>query len=405
MIEELFEGCLSIDPSQQTAEDFMGPSSPIPTSKGIILFADDSERPIQLVTAANIRRTVIARLFGYDLSKITKRTNIAQITHKICYYRCYNDFKISLKYYQIARALYPNSYKEILTLPKQAYIKIDPTAKWPFFSLIDKPMKLDTEKIFGLFPSRKAAGQFIQILQSAFDLCQRPGLINAGQKAQSCPYLQMSNCPAPCVGRTSRTEYLKQVESAILAAQGNLDESKNRLQNCMLSLSEQRAFEKAQAIKKQLQQLELLAKEAYRWTTELSKLTILHIDMSAKIADKDRRKKIQTYSAFLIRSGTIFELPDFTLEKIEEFHKSLLAQLSLAIDHIEPIQLSEQLSIIGYRLYRSTPAGIWLDCSSIQQPPSAKQIKMSICKKIESTTRNSQNGITNKTAIDDNANC
>lgn len=375
MITELFEDCLHINPSRQITEAL----KLLPTCKGVILFTDDDDRPIQLLTAANIRRSGAVRLFGQPLATGRKRANISEIVRKICFCKCYNDFRTRLRHYQIARVLYPDSYRKIVALGRQSYVTINLDSKWPFFSLAGKfvlSSKVTTKaaKVFGPFPSRTAAGGFIQILQDAFGLCQRPKLIESGQKAVSCAYLQMDSCPGPCVGKISKEEYLEQINKAIWAAGGSMEEQKTKLQNRMEVLAEQREFEQAQAVKKQLDRLVLLAKEDYRWTRELSELTILHIDRSAKIVVEGKRKKVQRYSAFLIRSGHIIEFDDFVLENIGGFYKSLLEHLTRPVIGVEPKQLIEQLSLTAYFLYRSKPPGVWIDLKEPESPPGPEEL-------------------------------
>jgi excinuclease UvrABC nuclease subunit len=379
MFDALFDDCLQINLAQQ-ASDVL---KPLPTCKGVLLFTDDNNRPIQLLIAANIRRMASCRLFPQKAITVSKCTNISGIARKIYYFSCYNDFKSALKHYQIVQVVYPHSWREAVTFPKQSYVRIETTAKWPFFSLTDKASVSNKEKLFGPFPTRKAAGDFIQILQNAFALCQRPTLIETGQKAVSCPYLQMDSCGAPCVGKVSRPEYLRQVTNAISAASGNIEAQMEKLQNHMRRLARQRAFEQAQAVKKQLTQLELLNKREYRWTMELSGLAILHIDRSVKIAVEGRRRKIQTYAGYLITAGQVAELGEFTIDEPGEFYKSFIEKLAEPANLKDSKQLTERLSLLAYHLYRSRPAGIWIDCSDKQHTLGIEEIRNAVCKRFD----------------------
>ncbi len=380
MTTELFEGCLRINPARQRLEMLLEPE-PLPAKKGVLLFADKDDRPIQLLIAANIRRTAAAKLFPQDPAAVKKHANIASITRKIYYLCCYNDFKCLLKHYQIAKTLYPDSYTKIITFPRQSYVKITPGAKWPFFSLTDKPSISKTENFFGPFPTRRSAGQFIHILQNVFGLCQRPGLLESGKDTSSCTYLQMNSCPAPCIGKTSRSEYLNWIEDAVAAAKGNLRRQKEKMLGQMKKLAEQREFEQADIVKKSIRQLEKLNKETYRWTTEITKLSVLHIDRSAKIKIQGKRKKEQTFSAFVIRSGYIFELADFTLDNADAFYKSFMQCLTEPAFGLSGEQLSDQLSFLGFSLYRSKPAGVWINCSFGLEVPACEEIHNTICRR------------------------
>jgi len=123
-------------------------------------------------------------------------------------------------------------------------------------------------------------------------------------------------------------------------------------------------FEKAQLVKKQIAQLGTLAKTAYKWTGQLSQLTIVHIDKSAKINIEKQRKKELTYSAFVIRAGQIAELADFTIEQIDGVRQSIKEQLAQPVKTIGPERMAEQLSLVAYFLYRSRQGGLWLNLSA-----------------------------------------
>lgn len=378
-LEELFEGSLQINTQTQTPKALTG-NEGLPTAKGVLLFADEFDVPIQLLIAANLRRTAIARLYSQADDPISKRTDIAGITRKIYYTPCFNDFKSLLTYYYICRDIYPDSYKEALRLGKVSYVKIDMSAKWPCFVREEKSFLRANEKKFGPFPTRRSAAEFIEILQTAFLLCQRPRLINSKQKAASCPYLQMKCCPSPCVGNISRDEYMEQINAAVSAGSGNTQKQAGILKIRMTELSQKMEFQEAQEAKKQLLQLKKLNDRSYIWTHDLSEWSVLHIDKSAKIKSESKRKKEQTYSAFFIRNGDICQLDPFTLDSVQQLSNRLLDVSSESIKNEDIDSNNELMSLTAFSLYRSKPAGVWIDCSSGYIPP-ADQIVKAICER------------------------
>jgi excinuclease ABC subunit C len=376
---ELFESSLQIDTRTQTPKALTG-SEGLPTAKGVLLFADGSDVPIQLLIAANLRRTAIARLFSQTDDAISKRTDIAGITRKIYYTSCFNDFKSLLTYYYICRDIYPDSYKQALRLGRVNYVKIDMSAKWPCFVHEKRSFLRANEKTFGPFPTRRSAAEFIEILQNAFLLCQRPRLINSKQKAASCPYLQMKCCPSPCVGNLSRDEYMEQINAAVSAAGGNTKKQAEGLKIRMTELSQKMDFQEAQEAKKQLQHLEKLNHPSYIWTHDLSEWSVLHIDKYTKVKLKGKRKKEQTYSAFFIRNGDICQLDPFTLDSAEQLSNRLLELSSELIKNKDIDSTNELMSLTAFSLYRSKPAGVWVDCSG-KHTPTTDQIVKAICEK------------------------
>ena len=364
MWQELFEGCLQVNPTEQTADVLVTPPSAVPTCKGVVLFCDADDKPVQLLIAANIRRLAKNRLFPPEPERVGKRADIRRIVRRIYYLCCYNDFRSMLRHLEIARTIYPDSWRKSVALPKPWFVKINPMEAWPNFSATNKAVVNTDVRYFGPFPTRKSADKFIAALRSAFGLCQRPDLVDSRQKAATCPYLQMKTCPAPCVGRTGRSETASQIANAVSAASGEGRRHIETARRQMMHLAEDRQFEQADMAKKRLESLEVLLKDDYRWTTDLSKLAILHIDRAAKIAPAEGKRKVQSYAGFLITADRIVELDDFTLDDIEKFYASFTDSLKEPVESSAGGPMAEGLGLAAYFLYRRNTPGLWINASA-----------------------------------------
>ena len=140
----------------------------------------------------------------------------------------------------------------------------------------------------------------------------------------------------------------------------------------MHQLSENLNFEKAQTVKKQLDNLNILQRKDYRWLSNINSLALLHIDNSAKIRIPKQKGKVQTYAAFLIMAGEISELGDFKIENVPALYLSIKEHLYASMPSCtKPDVIAEKLSIAAYYLYRSSSPGLWLKCKEIG---SARQI-------------------------------
>ena len=374
-ISSLFEGCSAIDQTRHRDEIF----KELPTSRGLVLFADSAGKPIQLLCAANIRRTAKARLIADPEEILPKRkTSIADITAEIYYLNCFCDFSTSLKYYEIAKTLFPDSYTDLLAFGKCSYLKIDTSLDWPCFSITDRAVIDNNKKVFGPFYSRKSAADFLCALQDAFLLCRCPNLIAKSEKAKSCPYFQMQLCLRPCTGGTDRSGYLEQITSAIRAIE-NIDEQSRILKDQMRLFSEKLNFEKAQIAKKQLDALTFLTEKKYRWVTALDSLAVLHIDKGAKVKIPKQRTKVQSYSVFLTKACGIIKLGDFTIDQMPTLYDLLKENLSAPPTSFAN---AEELAIAAYYLYRNNPPGLWLNCKEIT---SAYEITKEITQKFLGT--------------------
>lgn len=385
--EEFFDGSLDIDPHLKR-DQALAHLVTLPSCKGVILFADSENRPVQLLIAANIRRTARARLYTEEIESPSKRPEITSIVKHIFYQCCYNDFKAALFHYTIAKKLWPGNYADVISFPKLSLVKINPSAKWPCFSIVSSASASNDEIVFGPFQSRKSATEFVNALENAFSLCHRPELASNPVKAASCPYLQMENCPAPCVGKISRDQYQRQIENAISAASGNIEQAGTELNKKMERYCGELEFEQANQVKNQIEQLNLIARYPYKWTGRLDDLAVLHIDLSKKVKIKGKRKKTQTLAAFLITTTGIHEFAEFDLGGIENFHKLLSKELiafSMPSAGDKRKTCAEKLVLLCSFLYRSKPAGIWINCSpnSDREIPDANKLAWMIKKRFE----------------------
>jgi len=357
---ENFENCLEI-PSGGFPSDFF---IQIPAERGIILFADSAGKPIQLLTAASLRRVARSRLLADTRVSQGRRADIKTVTAKIYYTRCYCEFRSLLACYKAARQIFGADYKDHISLGRMWYLKIDPKAKWPHFSIVERPKGGYSEKIFGPFVTRKSALQLAGELEEAFGLCKKVDYLTNPQKAKSCPYLQMGVCSGVCASRISRQEYLKKIESS-LAAIENYPETKKQLTCLMQNLSRDLEFEKAQWIKRRMERLSILQKEDYRWIAQIDSIEIIHIDASGKIKLPGQRKMAQTYSAFLIDANGIKDFGDFVIEDLPKIFK-LIQKARHRKGKLSYEELSDLFQLAGFYLYRSNSPGLWADAKTIE---------------------------------------
>ena len=372
--EGLFDANQLIEPAGMPEQ----PLSGVPSCRGVLLFADADARPVQLLTAANLRRTAIARLYpDKPADALSRKADITAITRSV-HWRCsHNPLRTSLDYLRIARTLYPDTYRTLLNIAPPNCIAINMSADWPDFRLSHSASPAGAATTYGLFPSRKSAAEFIAILRDAFGLCRRSDLIDSPDKAAACPYLQMTDCPAPCVGRISRDEYLQRIGEAVAAARGEMDAAEARLQAEMQGRAAAMQYEHAAAARQRLERLRGLKADAYRWVAPLRELAILHIDRSARVRRPGAAKAVQTYAAFLIRGGPLIDLGDFAIDGIPALRARLTDALAQPPITPEPLVAADQLAVVAYHLFRSRPQGHWLKAT--ESLPSGDAIRQLLC--------------------------
>jgi excinuclease UvrABC nuclease subunit len=356
--EELFENSILLDNNPPN----------LPNSAGFVLFADSQDKPIALLTTANIKRTTKNKLA--EKIEPTKRADLKSITAKIYYTICPCKFRMAIKHFDAVKKIFGQNYKDHITLVLPWYIKIDLSEKIPFFSITKKPTFKKQEKVLGPFPGQKSATAFLKTIEDAFRLCRKSELVNNPVLAASCPYLQMDACAGVCAGKISPQDYQVIINDAFEAGV-NPAGAIERFQNEMQTAAKELKFEKAAELKKKIDKLSVLNKQSYRWTGELKNLKIVHIDKSFKVKPfdcaqgrpKDSKKKVQTYAVFVINVFNIIDLGDFTLENPDSIYEAVTKNLCDSPKETGD-ETIERFSIVSYFLYRTKPSGLWRNVSS-----------------------------------------
>ncbi|MBN1787567.1 MAG: hypothetical protein JW806_04150 [Sedimentisphaerales bacterium] len=375
--------------------------SDLPTSAGLILFADSQDRPILLLACANIRRNAKNKLA--EQIEPTKKADLKSITAKI-YYKTYPcKFRLAIAHYQAVKQIFAKNYKDYITFVWPAYITVNLNDKIPSFSITKKPALAKGTKILGPLPGQRQAGVFLKALEDAFRLCKRNDIVSDVEAAKSCPYIQMDACCGVCAGKVSLAEYKEIVADAFSAGAspaGVIEQLAGKMQAASIGLS----FEEAARLKKKIEKLSVLTKQTYRWTTDLEKLKIIHIDKAGKVKVEDtepqshkdtkkkgRKSKVQTYGVFVISFDKVIDLGDFLeTDEIVNVIASEAKQSRLApgpvpggmagsiSSHSEaaPKNLIEQFSIVSYFLYRSKASGLWVKAEDFNKEELEKFSKL-----------------------------
>ena len=335
----------------------------LPNSAGLVFFTDIENRPIALLTAANIKRAAKTKLA--EKIEHNKRADLKSITAKIYYTPCRCKFRLAVKHLETAKKIFGQNYKDHIKLVFPWFIKTDLSENIPAFSVTKRPIFKNTEEILGPFPGQKSATTFLKTLEDTFRLCKRSDLVNNPSKSQSCPYLQMDACVGVCGGRISQPDYLNLIKQAFDSG-ANPAQAIENFQTQMQSASKELNFEKAARLKKSIEKLAALQKQSYKWTTDLKNLKIVHIDKSFKIKPEGAKKKVQTHAVFVMNFSNIIDLGDFPADNPDLIFEKINAALdSLTISSVNTSdEIIERFSIVSYFLYRSKPSGLWLDASS-----------------------------------------
>jgi len=365
--ESLFDGSLTLTDAQ-TESDAL---AKLPARRGVLLFADADNRPIQLLQTANLRGISRSRLGETPEELPSRKADLGAITKFIYYACCPNDLARHFLYQRLCHLVFGKNWKQWLALPRREYVALDRRRAFASFQVTPSAEPVESTTLFGPFPTRRAAALFCDTLNTVFELCRNPALIDGGNP-QSCPYRQMHACHGLCCDEHGQAEYTRLIENAVRCADGAIDQTAAAIEQQMKQAAASLAFETAARRKKQLEQLTVLRCSDFAWTGRLEAMRILFIDRGEKIAPEGTRKKVQRYQAWRLDVIGAFLLGTFAEQAADEL-QPLLDNAHTGGDCYPYAQSrGEHLATIGYFLYRRTRPGLWYNLA--RTTPTAETI-------------------------------
>lgn len=181
----------------------------------------------------------------------------------------------------------------------------------------------DGSEYFGPFTSGKTMNAFLDLIRQNYkfrtcNLNLNQDQIDAG-KYKICLEYQIGNCFGPCENLYPEAEYKKNIDSIRKILRGNLRELLEQLESEMYRHAEEYAFEKAETIRQQLEQI----RQYKRRNTVVSE-TITNVEVLAV----DRLNDLAIINHFKVVSGAIIATHSWEVRlRHEETDEELLASV------------------------------------------------------------------------------
>lgn len=336
----------------------------LPTVRCVLLLADADDRPVQLLATANLRSAVRRRLDAAPSPEPSKRIDYRDVVRAVHFRRVDSDFEADLVYWQAARSLFPDRYLELVNLRPTSWLHIDPDGDRPRWTrTTDLAAFLRRPGVLlGPLESPAAAGELMDRLDSAFELCRYPAILADAPHGKPCAYKDMGRCPAPCDGSISLPAYRQMVRRALhtLAEPGpELDAATARMRDAAAAL----AFETAGRIKQYVDELRQLGSEPWRKVRPLS-------DFDYLVITPVGRRENAPCKLFRVAPGHIAELcgvmnPPGDPAELLELIRRHAANTAAAPDPLDAARF-EQLALAAQHLLRDDRRdALWLPVSQL----------------------------------------
>lgn len=178
-------------------------------------------------------------------------------------------------------------------------------------------IKKDGSRYFGPYSAMWAVQNTLRVLRKAFPYltCDRE---ITGNDARACLFYDIKLCNAPCIGKVNQEEYRAMIAELMDVLSGKSEAVSARLTREMEQASEALAFEKAAALRDQLQAVDFITQK--------------HVAVSPKMTDHDvialaRDKNDTVVQIMFIRNGKLIGSDSRRLDNAdEESDENVLSQ-------------------------------------------------------------------------------
>ncbi len=226
----------------------------IPAKRGVFCMLTADDKPIVLLTGANIRSRLRNRLRNPDQQERRKVPNLHEITRKVCWRLTFSHFETDLAYLQLARQIWPDSYSSLLGWKPAWFVYVNVEDEYPNFARSRDVLRQPGEYL-GPFESGKSADKFIDVTEDVFDLCRDYQCLKKYPNGSLCTYAQMNKCLKICDGTISMDAYRDVLRQASEFALGQRRGFREKLQSRMKEAADNFEFEFAGRMKSKIERL------------------------------------------------------------------------------------------------------------------------------------------------------
>ena len=251
----------------------------IPGKRGVFLLEGPRAAPILLATAANIRARMRTRLT--DPEGPSKRADLREIARVVRWKLTDSRFETDWRYLQLARRMYPDRYRDMVSFRPAWFVQVDPDRRTPCLTRCRDPLA-EAGRYYGPFPDGRSATRFIDAMRDVFDLCRFDQVLRQAPDGKACMYAQMGRCEAPCDGSMPLEAYRRLIVEACACIEGDHETIGETLTAEMRRLAGAQRFETAAICRGRLERLDGLDAPMYRYVAPAEAFQFVFLQRGAK---------------------------------------------------------------------------------------------------------------------------
>lgn len=269
--------------------------APLPNIPAVLVFVDERDQPVQLLTTQQLKRLAQSRLSTPDEPQ-RGRADLTEVVRGVRYRRVSCPFEARWVYYQIARELHPHEYRKLVSFGPAWFLHVDWAQPIPELRLTER-IWCTAGEFVGPWQTRKGGQQALEGLWDLFDLCRYPEQVRKTPHGNRCAYAEMGRCDAPCDGSVPLAAYVERCRAAWRFANGAVSAWLDRAQRDMQAAAADQAYERAAQLK---QQIEFGRRWAVDWQPHVGPATALRYVLALAVTRRKARKLLLFVDGHLI---------------------------------------------------------------------------------------------------------
>ena len=324
----------------------------IPSKPGCYLMKGEKGKILYVGKAVNLRNRVRS-YFHQSAQHSPKTRHLVRKIRDIDWIVVGSELEALILEMNLIKKHKPHYNVRLKDDKRYPYIKVHWADPFPKVT-VTRNMQTDGSRYFGPYTSVWAVHQTLDVLRRIFPYLTCDRTIT-GEDERACLYYDIKLCNAPCIGNVNREEYRQMIADLMEFLNGRTEPIVSRLRQEMMQASQELRFEKAAALRDQINAIERVVERQKVVSTDY-----IDSDVVAMARD-DKEACVQV---FFIRGGKLIGREYFLLEGAEdtpdeEVMGDFLQQFYDQTPTVPPQVLLpheiEELSII--RQYLSTKRG------------------------------------------------
>lgn len=227
-----------------------------PTGPGVYIFRDGAGRALYVGKAADLRARVRSYLKPGGDGRFQLRF-LAEDAADVEFVATATEQEALLLENTVIKKQQPRYNLKLKDDKAFLLLRLDRRESWPWYRLVRRRAD-DGAQYFGPFASAKSVRRTLRLLHKITPLRDCTDNVFAN-RARPCIKHQIGRCPAPCVGLVTREAYDVLLDHSVRILRGEAGPVLADLRTRMNAAAEALEFERAQALKDQLEALQRVA--------------------------------------------------------------------------------------------------------------------------------------------------